>query len=78
MASASTSTTADTTHPDERAGHSWEARHFGIPASGWRRRWFIVIFENDTRAGRLFDVGFRANRRNVAILKEHFEREGLL
>jgi hypothetical protein len=28
--------------------------------------------------GDVFDVGFRANRRNVAILKEHFEREGLL
>lgn len=56
MASASTSTTADTTSPDERAGHTWEARHFGMPASGWRRRWFIVIFENDTRAGRWFDV----------------------
>ncbi|MGB2817560.1 MAG: ion transporter [Burkholderiaceae bacterium] len=27
-----------------------------MPASGWRRRWFIVIFENDTRAGRLFDI----------------------
>jgi voltage-gated potassium channel len=56
VASASTSTTADTNHPDERAGHTWEARHFGIPASGWRRRWFIVIFENDTRAGRQFDI----------------------
>lgn len=56
MASASTSSTADTIDPDERAGHTWEARHFGIPAAGWRRRWFIVIFENDTRAGRRFDV----------------------
>jgi len=28
--------------------------------------------------GDLFDVGFRANRRNAAILKEHFEREALL
>ncbi|MGE5160363.1 MAG: ion transporter [Betaproteobacteria bacterium] len=27
-----------------------------MPAAGWRRRWFIVIFENDTRAGRSFDV----------------------
>lgn len=56
MASATTPSTADTTAPDERAGHTWEARNFGIPASGWRRRCFIVIFENDTRAGRLFDV----------------------
>ena len=56
MASATSPSTADTTSPDERAAHSWEARHFGIPAAGWRRRWFIVIFENDTRAGRRFDV----------------------
>jgi voltage-gated potassium channel len=27
-----------------------------MPAAGWRRRWFIIIFENDTRAGRKFDV----------------------
>jgi voltage-gated potassium channel len=44
------------TLPGERAGHTWEAREFGIPASGWRRRWFIIIFEADTRAGRRFDV----------------------
>jgi len=56
VASASTSSPSNTTLPEERAGHSWEARQFGIPASGWRRRWFIVIFENDTRAGRRFDV----------------------
>jgi voltage-gated potassium channel len=56
VASATSPSTADTTSPDERAAHSWEARHFGIPAAGWRRRWFIVIFENDTRAGRRFDV----------------------
>jgi hypothetical protein len=28
--------------------------------------------------GDLFDVGFRANRRNVKILQEYFEREGWL
>ena len=28
--------------------------------------------------GDLFDVCFRANRRNVKILQEHFEREGWL
>lgn len=26
------------------------------PAEGWRRRLYVVIFEADTRAGRLFDV----------------------
>jgi voltage-gated potassium channel len=56
VASTTTPPPADTTAPDERAGHTWEAREFGIPAGGWRRRWFIIIFENDTRAGRLFDV----------------------
>jgi hypothetical protein len=29
-------------------------------------------------AGDLFDIGWRANRRNVRLLREHFEREGLL
>jgi hypothetical protein len=29
-------------------------------------------------AGDAFDVAFRANRRNVALLREHLEREGLL
>jgi Domain of unknown function (DUF4112) len=28
--------------------------------------------------GDLFDVGFRANRRNVQILRDYFAREGLL
>lgn len=44
------------TDPVERSGHTSEARDFGIPKSGWRRHWFIVIFEADTRAGRRFDV----------------------
>lgn len=56
MTSATPPSAADTTSPHERAGHTWEARHFGIPAAGWRRRWFIIIFESDTRTGRLFDV----------------------
>ncbi|MFN7087867.1 MAG: ion transporter [Burkholderiales bacterium] len=29
---------------------------FGKPAGGWRLRFYTVIFEADTRAGRLFDV----------------------
>ena len=28
--------------------------------------------------GDLFDVGFRANRRNVAILREHFQSQGMM
>lgn len=33
-----------------------KAGNFGAPTSGWRRRAYIVIFESDTRAGRLFDI----------------------
>ena len=32
------------------------AGHFGRPDSGWRLRMYTVIFEGDTRAGRLFDL----------------------
>ncbi len=47
---------ADKLQPGERAGESSEAQRFGIPAGGWRRRLFVIIFESDTRAGRLFDI----------------------
>lgn len=30
---------------------------FGKPLSGWRERLYVIIFEADTRAGRLFDLG---------------------
>lgn len=29
---------------------------FGKPEQGWRLRWYTVIFEADTRAGRRFDI----------------------
>jgi hypothetical protein len=29
-------------------------------------------------AGDLFDIRWRANRRNIRLLREYFEREGLL
>ena len=32
-------------------------QQFGRPATGWRLRLYTVIFEADTRAGRLFDLG---------------------
>jgi voltage-gated potassium channel len=32
------------------------AAEYGIPASGWRRRMYHVIFESDTPAGRAFDI----------------------
>jgi len=31
-------------------------QRLGQPESGWRQRWYTIIFEADTRAGRLFDV----------------------
>ncbi len=37
-------------------GLSAEAADYGIPASGWRRRVFVVVFESDTPAGRTFDL----------------------
>jgi len=33
-----------------------EAVRFGKPVGGWRLRFYTVIFEADTRAGRLFDI----------------------
>lgn len=37
-------------------GLSPEAADYGIPARGWRRRLFVVVFESDTPAGRTFDL----------------------
>jgi voltage-gated potassium channel len=31
-------------------------QRLGLPESGWRQRWYTIIFEADTRQGRLFDV----------------------
>ena len=38
------------------APESPEALAYGRPAGGWQRRWFGVIFESDTPAGRRFDL----------------------
>ncbi len=37
-------------------GQSPEAAEYGIPAGGWRRRLFVIVFESDTPAGRTFDL----------------------
>ncbi len=37
-----------------------EALAFGRPTHGWRRRWFAIIFESDTPAGRRFDLALLA------------------
>jgi voltage-gated potassium channel len=42
--------------PAEVTGVSSDARRFGIPDGGLRRDLFVVIFESDTRAGKLFDI----------------------
>jgi len=31
-------------------------QRLGQPEAGWRQRWYTIIFEADTREGRLFDV----------------------
>ena len=33
------------------------AREFGRPSGAWRGRLYDIIFESDTRAGRIFDLG---------------------
>ena len=44
------------TPAEAREGQSSAARRYGIPSGGRRRRAFVVIFESDTPAGRLFDI----------------------
>jgi len=60
----------------------YEAHRLEVPQHVFARLVANVAIEGVIGAipvlGDLFDVGFRANRRNVAILKEHFEREELL
>ncbi|MCY1164564.1 Ion transport protein [compost metagenome] len=34
--------------------------HYGKPLAGWRLRWYTIIFEADTRAGRVFDLSLIA------------------
>ncbi|MEI9803659.1 MAG: DUF4112 domain-containing protein [Pseudolabrys sp.] len=60
----------------------YEAHRLDIPKPVFARMVANVAIEGLVGAvpfvGDLFDVGFRANRRNVNILREHFEREGWL
>ena len=39
------------------AAQLWDDTPFGRPPGGWRLKLYRVIFEADTRAGRLFDLG---------------------
>ena len=58
----------------------WEARQLGLPR--WKIARMIGNVAVDTTvgaipfAGDLFDVAFRANRRNMKIVREHLERTG--
>jgi hypothetical protein len=60
----------------------YEAHRLEVPSHVFARMVANVVIEGTVGAvpvfGDLFDVGFRANRRNVAILREHFVREGLI
>jgi hypothetical protein len=60
----------------------YEAKRLDIPNAVFARMVANVAIEGLIGAvpivGDMFDVGFRANRRNVNLLREHFEREGWL
>jgi Domain of unknown function (DUF4112) len=58
----------------------WEARQLGLPR--WKIARMIGNVAVDTTigaiplAGDLFDVAFKANRRNMKIVRDHLERTG--
>ena len=56
----------------------YEAHRLNVPSHVFGRMVLNVAIEGVVGAvpflGDLFDVGFRANRRNVKILKDYFER----
>ena len=60
----------------------YEAYRLDVPKAVLARLAANVAIEGAAGAvpvlGDIFDVGFRANRRNVRILREHFAREDLL
>jgi hypothetical protein len=60
----------------------YEAYRLGVPRALLARMIANVLVEGAAGAvpiaGDLFDIGWRANRRNVRLLRDHFEREGLM
>ncbi len=58
----------------------YEARRLGVPRLLFARMLANVVLEGTVGAvpvaGDAFDVFFRANRRNVALLRRHFARAG--
>jgi hypothetical protein len=59
-----------------------EAHRLGVPPLLMIRMIGNVVVEGMAGSipivGDLFDIGWRANRRNVRLLREYFEREGVL
>lgn len=45
------------THPEPQLTSHAASHPYGKPESGWRERAYNIIFETDTRSGRLFDLG---------------------
>ncbi len=49
-------------NPPRTSRNRWHAHnarlgeYLGKPESGWRARWYTIIFEAETRSGRLFDL----------------------
>jgi hypothetical protein len=60
----------------------FEAKRLDIPNHVFARMVANIAIEGAVGVvpllGDLFDIGLPANRRNVKILQEHFEREGWL
>jgi hypothetical protein len=58
----------------------YEAHRLGVPKLLFARMIMNVLLEGTVGAvpvaGDAFDVYFRANRRNIALLREHFARVG--
>ena len=58
----------------------YEAHRLGVPPHIFRRMLLNVVIEGAAGTvpflGDAFDVAFRANRRNVALLRDHFESVG--
>jgi len=60
----------------------YEAHNLGVPSHVFARMVANVAIEGVVGAipflGDAFDVGFRANRRNVKILQDYFQSQGLI
>ena len=58
----------------------YEAHRLGVPRHVFARMLINVVIEGAAGTvpflGDAFDVAFRANRRNVRLLREHFEQAG--